>query len=364
MTSRFFTRAHKNLTAAVSPVITAASDLLGSAASSQGRGIPTKRLAMVIVTYKRQNLLEELCTSIENLTIKPWLVVIVDNENSEQTRQIADQLNATLQQSKKRGQSVVYLPVETNTGGAGGFYRGVKKAYELGAEWFWVMDDDVAVLPDALEKLSPWMSKFEAIQGGRYDFDGGDFYWQYQTIVPLGIPNPFSPPKFGPSGFHYMNSMCFEGGLFKRTVVEKVGFPDPRFFIAWDDANFGYLASKVTRPIIIKDKILRRTRTLANLDIAGLPQINSMSDIKRFYLMRNRGFLARYYMVHGDYYPAAFFLGNLITFIKEIIRLVTVDRKSISSGLVQICRGWAAEHKILHDPDWIPMPPVNSQKLQ
>lgn len=336
----------------------------------------TDRLSMVIVTYKRQELLQELCDSIKGLTIKPWRVIIVDNEASADTQRIAEALEKALsvpggrhasQRQPSSGSAlsadakggtdcVVYIPMKENTGGAGGFYRGVKEAYDRGSEWFWVMDDDVAALPDALEKLSPWMKNFEAIQGGRYDFDGGDFYWQYQTIVPLGIPNLFSPPEFGASGFRPMNSMCFEGGLFKRSVVDKVGFPDPRFFIAWDDANFGYLASKVTEPIIIRDKVLRRTRTLANIDIAGLPQINSMSDVKRFYLMRNRGYLARYYMAHGDYYPAAFALGNAITFCKELIRLFTVDRKSLRSGFIQICKGWAAEHRILHDPDWKPMP--------
>ena len=37
-------------------------------------------------------------------------------------------------------------------------------SYELGAAWFWVMDDDVAVLPDAIAKLSKWTDKHEVIQ--------------------------------------------------------------------------------------------------------------------------------------------------------------------------------------------------------
>ncbi len=34
--------------------------------------------------------------------------------------------------------------MKENTGGAGGFYRGVKEAYDRGSEWFWVMDDVAA----------------------------------------------------------------------------------------------------------------------------------------------------------------------------------------------------------------------------
>ena len=42
------------------------------------------------------------------------------------------------------------------------------------------MDDDVAVLPDGLDKLDAWSDKAEVIQGQRYDFDGGPFFWQYR----------------------------------------------------------------------------------------------------------------------------------------------------------------------------------------
>ena len=51
--------------------------------------------------------------------------------------------------------------------------------------------------------------------------------------------------------------MCFEGACFKRSVVQKIGLPDARFFIYWDDALYGYLASKVTQPILIPDFVLQ-----------------------------------------------------------------------------------------------------------
>jgi len=60
---------------------------------------------------------------------------------------------------------VVYAPQKENTGGSGGFCEGVRIAYELGAEWFWVMDDDVSVEPDGLETLDRWCDRADAIQG-------------------------------------------------------------------------------------------------------------------------------------------------------------------------------------------------------
>ena len=56
------------------------------------------------------------------------------------------------------------------------------------------------------------------IQGSRYDYDGGPFYWQYDFIIPLGIPNPIAPAAFGRPGYRVMDTLCFEGGLFLSLI--------------------------------------------------------------------------------------------------------------------------------------------------
>ena len=323
-----------------------------------------ERLAVVVVTYKRQELLARLFKSFENLNECPWRIIVVDNEKSEKTREMVDALNENL--TKKWGNTysddegncehVLYEPQEDNLGGAGGFSAGVKKAYEIGAKWFWVMDDDVETVPESISRLAPWAKKHSVIQGSRLDYDGGKFYWQYDFLVPMGIPNPFAPAAFGRSGYRVMNTLCFEGGLFRRDVVKKIGFPDPRYFIYWDDTTYGYLASKVTNPIVIPDIVLRRTRDIPNWDIAGVRQLNSTSDMNRYHIMRNRGFMARYFMVHGDYHPVMFALGTAATAAKEFIRLLAVDRDNISSGVGKLIKGWFASRRILHDSHWKPMP--------
>lgn len=153
-----------------------------------------------------------------------------------------------------------------------------------------------------------------------------------------------------------MNTLCFEGGLFNRRVVKQIGLPDPRFFIYWDDTIYGYRASKVTQPIVVPDVILRRTREIGNWDIAGVRQLNSTSDMNRYHIMRNRGYMARYFMVYGDYRPFLFALGTAATAAKEIIRLVAVDREHLRTGIVQIAKGWWDSRKLLHNTEWRPMP--------
>ncbi|MCH4159206.1 MAG: glycosyltransferase, partial [Bifidobacterium minimum] len=57
---------------------------------SATKDAPIERLAMVVVTYKRQELLSTLLDSIERLTVPVWRIVIVDNENSPETERMVD----------------------------------------------------------------------------------------------------------------------------------------------------------------------------------------------------------------------------------------------------------------------------------
>ena len=329
-----------------------------------------ERVAIVVVTYKRQELLAKLFDSILASSAAPWRVVVVDNENSSDTcaivERFADRADALWGQTAPDALGGVsraaYRPQAENLGGSGGFSAGVGAAWELGAEWFWLMDDDVAIEPDGLARLAKWADAgYEVVQGSRYDYDGGPFYWQYHFSVPLGIYDPFAPAAFNFDDCRPMNVACFEGGLFKRSVVEKIGLPDNRFFLYWDDAVYGYLASKVTSPVVVPDFIMRRTREMKNWDIGGVRQLNSTSDNTRYYIMRNRGYMARYFQLNGDYRRFAFGLGTLLSFAKEFVRLLAVDRSHIRSGTARLVAGWKDARKILRDKSWKPMPALGRE---
>lgn len=327
------------------------------------------RPAIVIVTYKRQELLAGLFDSIEKLTVAPWRVVVVDNENSPVTAQMVADFGACLDaawgpaaddpDTEGGTARVVYDPMEENTGGAGGFSEGVRRAYELGAEWFWVMDDDVAVEPCAFELLDPWTREADAIMGQRHDFDDGHFFWQHRFWTALAIYNPFSRDSWREGErFKRANALCFEGSFFSRRLVQKIGLPDPRFFIYLDDACYGYVASKAGDVYYVPDYVLSRRREVANKGIGSVRQLNSTSDMTRYYITRNRGYFARYLQVYGDYNPVGYAVGTLANFAKELIRIAMVDREHLGSGWKRLWAGWQESRRILHDPTWEPMPPL------
>lgn len=302
---------------------------------------------VVVVTFNRSGLLNKLLESVSRMDPRPGRVLVVDNASVDDTGDIV----ATF--VDRRAVEVTYHRMETNTGGAGGFSEGIRVAYELGATWLWLMDDDVEVLPDGLRRMGVWAERFHHVQGRRYDYDGSEFYWQYRLNIALGIPIPFAAAGFDERGYREMNSGCFEGMFIHRDVVRQIGLPDPRFFIYWDDSVYGWLASRVTPSVIVDEFVLKRTREIKQWDM-GMRHLNASSDRYRYYILRNRGIMQHYFEAHGAYRPLLFALGTALTFTKEIIRLVAVERTA--RGTSHLWRGLRDGRRIASDRNFAVMP--------
>ncbi len=315
------------------------------------------KTAIVVVTYQRNNLLQILFESFEHMALKPSQIFVVDNDNNADVDALCKNLQSSLPET-----TVTWAPMEENLGGAGGFSKGVELAFNAGFDWIWLMDDDVRVMPNALELLQPWMDEalindHRTIQCSKINFNGEPFYWQYQYLTALGMLNPVAPSGFAENErFKPMNAVCFEGGLFHRSVIEEIGLPDPRFFIHWDDTTYGYLCSKVTYPILIPDVLMQRTREQEHLRVGNVRKLNKASDMLRFHTMRNRGYMAHYLKEHNDYKPIPFQVGTLLTFGMECVRLFAGDKHDIPQGLKVLFEGMREGKKIRTNSSWRPMP--------
>jgi rhamnopyranosyl-N-acetylglucosaminyl-diphospho-decaprenol beta-1,3/1,4-galactofuranosyltransferase len=318
-----------------------------AAAPTGGDAFDPASATIAIVTYNRSGLLTRLLESITAMDPKPGHVVVVDNASVDDTSDVVASFR------ERVGAELVYRRLDTNTGGAGGFSEGMRVAYELGSTWIWLMDDDVEVNPAGLPNMGRWAPRYKSIQGRRYDYDGSEFYWQYRLSIPLGIPIPFAPAGFDEKRYRVMNSGCFEGMFIHRDVVQKVGLPDPRFFIYWDDSVYGWLASRQTTAVIVDEFVLKRTREIKQWDM-GTRHLNASSNAYRYYIMRNRGHMKHYFRTHGAHRPLRFAIGTFLTFAKELIRLVAVERTV--RGTSNLWRGWRDGITISRDRSWTPMP--------
>ncbi|NLC98135.1 MAG: glycosyltransferase, partial [Actinomycetales bacterium] len=281
---------------------------------------PTGPFAIAIVTFNRSALLDELLASAAAMDERADYVVVVDNASTDNTQEIVAKWQAEF------GSDVlINQRLDTNTGGAGGFSEGTRVALELGAEWVWLMDDDVEIMTDARARFAPWMERFKVIHGRRYDVDGTPFYWQAKFNQFLGVPLPYSAKDFNADGYAITNSGTFEGMLIAADTVRHIGLPDPRFFISWDDAIYAWLASRVTEVAYVDEFVLQKKRAQKQVNL-GVRHLNDSSPLAKYHVMRNRAYVGRYFEIHGGLSRIGFGLGTALTFAKEVFRLIVVER--------------------------------------
>ena len=101
----------------------------------------------VVVTYNRKEMLTECLDAILAQTAKVDKIVVVDNASTDGTGEYLTQ------KGYRDNPEVLYSRQEKNTGGAGGFFAGMKIAREAQPDWVWIMDDDVIPAKDCLEQL-------------------------------------------------------------------------------------------------------------------------------------------------------------------------------------------------------------------
>ncbi|OMH36634.1 glycosyltransferase [Tersicoccus sp. Bi-70] len=304
---------------------------------------------LVIVTFNRSDYLRGLLDSVLALAPAPAGVTVVDNASTDDTPEVTAAFAAAAPFPVR----VERLPV--NSGGSGGFRAGVRAVLDgtapQDAAWLWLMDDDVVTVPDALAAIGPFLADAGAVHGRRWDEEDKPFFWQNRFHAWLGIPLPVPGDVFRSGPVMRTDVGCFEGMFLNRRTAERVGPPDGRFFITWDDAMYGWLISR-TEPVTYVDRfVLRKVRPQRHVDL-GVRHLNDSSDLSRYHVMRNRGHVARYLQAEQAYSRPGFAVGTALTAAKELVRLLLVERRV--RGVVPLWRGWRDSRPILRDPAWTP----------
>ncbi len=131
-----------------------------------------------------------------------------------------------------------------NTGSSGGFYEGMRLAFEHGHEWIWVMDDDVLPQPDCLENLMAAPQLHDASTGalaavvrcpdGEVEYRSRSKMLNISALRPVKIYEPAPDCR----DIVPINCSTFVALLINRRAVAAVGLPISEFFIAFDDIEY------------------------------------------------------------------------------------------------------------------------------
>ncbi|MFT4286872.1 glycosyltransferase family 2 protein [Nocardioides sp.] len=242
------------------------------------RPVGEERVAVVVVTYNRAELLAGLLRGLAELERAPDAVIVVDNASTDHTAQVL------------AGSSLPGLQVITsaeNLGGAGGFHAGVRAAYRQGFDRIWLMDDDVVPAPDCLSVL---MAQDEDCLMAVRESTGGDLAEYAATRFDLANPLAIRPKTASVVTAYRtraemperveLENVAFEGFMIRRRVVEAIGLPDESFFIFYDDVDFALRARRAGFRIWA----VRDARLIRQIDFS---QQHDLAGWKGFYMYRN-----------------------------------------------------------------------------
>ncbi len=237
-----------------------------------------EKVAAIVVTYNRRELLRECVDALlgSNTAVD---IIVVDNASTDHTGEMIKSYPADA--------GVSYINTGKNIGGAGGFQLGIRKAYEKGYDYFWLMDDDTTVRPDTLDKLM----EADKTLGGGYGFlsslalwvDGSECIMNYHTIA----ADWNTEKKKICEGLVKVEEATFVSFFTRREVVARAGLPLKEYFIWGDDTEYTRRISALY-PCYLAAHSQVIHKMAANISSLGIADCTDVCRIERmFYSVRN-----------------------------------------------------------------------------
>ena len=268
-------------------------------------------VAALVLTRNRKDLLLECIRGLDEQTVKPDRIVIVDNASDDGTPDLL----------RERGvldrADVVYSRLEHNGGGAGGYAHGIELALAQGTDWVWTMDDDAEPERDALQRLLQAPPARDpgtvALAGTVVHLDGSidllhrGYVGHLMRMAPRETYERGDYPELGFSSF--------VGLLFRAAPARTEAPPPAEFFIGCDDVEYtmrlrrhGCIRLVPESAIVHKlvmggGEVTRRSRLLNRLLKADYRSSSWPDYWKNLYAMRNFFWIRHQ---HGHVSPLGF----------------------------------------------------------
>jgi GT2 family glycosyltransferase len=193
---------------------------------------------MIIVNFNGEGILRGCLESLEEQTYGDFNVILVDNASTDGSR-------AVMEECRTRGRlKLVVLSLEENKGFAGGCAEGLKSAR---GEFIALLNNDTVTEPRWLERLVGAMdrhpevgicaSKILAFGTDTIDSAGDGF-----SSILKGFKRGESRPGDSYDREEYVFGACAGAALYRRRMIDEVGFLDEDFFLTHEDTDLNLRA--------------------------------------------------------------------------------------------------------------------------
>jgi rhamnopyranosyl-N-acetylglucosaminyl-diphospho-decaprenol beta-1,3/1,4-galactofuranosyltransferase len=198
----------------------------GSNLTASGKSAAT--VCAVVVTYNRLDLVEECLDRVQRQTRRPDHVLVVDNASTDGTAELL---------AARDGIEVLTLP--ENGGSSGGFARGIERAFELGHDWIWLLDDDTFADEQCLEALLAGVERAPRAPSLACSV----VRWRDESLHPMNRPwfrlgRRSELAEAAGAGLALIRTSTWVSTMISRDAVAEHGLPAAPFFVWLDDMEY------------------------------------------------------------------------------------------------------------------------------
>lgn len=265
----------------------------------------------IMPTHSRRVMMQNAIESVLEQTIKPDLMIVLDNGSIDGTKAALVELCAV---AGKKNVSLTVIRSELNLGASGGMKFLIEKALEKNPDWIWFVDDDAVAEQTALEKL---------IQSEKYQ-DQSAYILTSKIVNQDGIwTSENRPARFIESSFDFqgideneiqgnkpiqVDTGGYCGWFVRSKCFSEFGFPKAELYFWFDDIEYVVRVSRKKKVYLIPDSVIRHFATsLVQYEkkwpFSGpLPKIPLEHLPRYFYWYRNYLWFARQWMKPTQYF--------------------------------------------------------------
>ncbi len=279
--------------------------------------------SVVIVTYNRLELLKE-CLSRCLLQSVPFReIIVVDNASTDGTDAYLDGLSKTEAR-------LTVCHMDENSGGAGGFHKGLFIA-KRSADFILLIDDDAIIEPDFIAQIESCISDDVLAYSGTI-FGNGKISRTHRCVLSnhtFLFKKSVKPAAYEKSTFDYdLSSFC--GLLISSRLIERIGLPLREYYIWYDDTEYSMR--------IRKHSVIRNVNA-AKLDHRKESAKDSHAlSWKSYYGYRNFWDIGMKYSSHPLLFNVSRIIFHIIMILVNLLLSLSIKSRSYRLAVVRLHR--------------------------